>query len=51
MLVRGNLDVDGTPETRAALCRCGESTNQPYCDRSGACRDWRYKSQESSRSQ
>jgi uncharacterized Fe-S cluster protein YjdI/CDGSH-type Zn-finger protein len=44
MLIRGDLDIDGEPETRAALCRCGESANQPYCDRSGACRDWRYES-------
>jgi CDGSH-type Zn-finger protein len=47
MLVRGDLEIDGKAETRAALCRCGQSANQPYCDRSGACRDWRYGSEES----
>jgi CDGSH-type Zn-finger protein len=35
--------LEGKPETRAALCRCGQSANQPYCDRSGQCRDWRYR--------
>jgi uncharacterized Fe-S cluster protein YjdI/CDGSH-type Zn-finger protein len=27
--------------TRAALCDCGSSTNQPYCDASGPCTGWR----------
>jgi uncharacterized Fe-S cluster protein YjdI/CDGSH-type Zn-finger protein len=43
MLVTGDLEIDGKRETRAALCRCGKSSNQPYCDRSGTCRDWRYE--------
>jgi CDGSH-type Zn-finger protein len=47
MLVRGDLDIDGKTETRAALWRCRESANQPYCDRSGACRRWCYESEES----
>ena len=43
MLIDGDLELDGKRETRAALCRCGSSANQPYCDRSGACRDWAYE--------
>ena len=38
-LVRGNItltDADGNPYTIAgenvALCRCGASTNKPFCD-------------------
>ncbi len=39
LLVRGDLHLD-TPEgplaeTRAALCGCGQTQNQPFCD--GAC--------------
>ncbi|MEW1550920.1 (4Fe-4S)-binding protein [Streptomyces tsukubensis] len=41
LTVRGELTVD-TPagprsETRAVLCGCGSSGNQPYCDHSGPC--------------
>jgi len=37
LLVRGRIEVrrdDGTLEVlpRAALCRCGESANKPFCD-------------------
>lgn len=37
LLVRGRVDVmreDGTIESlpRAALCRCGQSANKPFCD-------------------
>ena len=38
LFVRGNLtffDVNGEvirKETRAALCRCGQSSNKPFCD-------------------
>jgi uncharacterized Fe-S cluster protein YjdI len=42
LLLDGDLELDGKRETRAALCRCGQSQNQPYCDRSGPCRDWKY---------
>ncbi len=40
LFVRGDLDIDGAPNDvpglkfRAALCRCGESKNKPYCDNS-----------------
>jgi len=44
LLLDGDLEIDGMQETRAALCRCGQSTNQPYCDRSGPCRSWQYES-------
>ncbi|MEU3606392.1 (4Fe-4S)-binding protein [Streptomyces sp. NPDC035033] len=41
LVVRGNLLVTGERgvrhETRAVLCGCGASENQPYCDRSGPC--------------
>jgi uncharacterized Fe-S cluster protein YjdI len=39
LLVRGELVLDTPegplPETRAALCACGRTQNQPFCD--GAC--------------
>jgi len=40
LFVRGQLEIDGTPSDapglkfRAALCRCGQSKNKPYCDNS-----------------
>ena len=40
LYVRGDLDVDGAAEDmpgvrfRAALCRCGQSKNKPFCDNS-----------------
>ncbi len=40
LYVRGDLDIDGAaPDMngvrfRAALCRCGESKNKPFCDNS-----------------
>ncbi|MYT22882.1 hypothetical protein GTW69_21775 [Streptomyces sp. SID7760] len=42
LVMRGDLRVttpDGTVrrETRAMLCACGVSGNQPFCDHSGAC--------------
>ncbi|MEV4429319.1 (4Fe-4S)-binding protein [Streptomyces sp. NPDC049602] len=41
LVVRGDLVVTGTygerHETRAMLCGCGASGNQPYCDHSGPC--------------
>jgi uncharacterized Fe-S cluster protein YjdI len=43
LLIDGDLELDGKRETRAAICRCGQSSNQPYCDRSGPCRDWKYE--------
>jgi uncharacterized Fe-S cluster protein YjdI len=43
LLIDGDIELDGKRETRAALCRCWASRNQPYCDRSGPCRDWRYE--------
>jgi CDGSH-type Zn-finger protein/uncharacterized Fe-S cluster protein YjdI len=38
LILRGDLEIlrpDGTPllrDTRAALCRCGQSRNKPFCD-------------------
>jgi Divergent 4Fe-4S mono-cluster/Iron-binding zinc finger CDGSH type len=43
LLLEGDLELDGKRETRAALCRCAESANQPYCDHSGSCREWEYR--------
>lgn len=43
LLIEGDLELDGKKETRAAICRCGLSTNEPYCDRSGPCRQWEYE--------
>jgi len=43
LLIDGDLELDGERETRAAICRCGQSANQPYCDRGGPCRDWQYE--------
>ncbi len=40
LYVRGDLDIDGRAEGmdgtrfRAALCRCGQSKNKPFCDNS-----------------
>lgn len=40
LFVRGDLDIGDAPEDipglkfRAALCRCGQSRNKPYCDNS-----------------
>jgi uncharacterized Fe-S cluster protein YjdI len=43
LLLEGDLELDGKKETRAAICRCGRSSNQPYCDRSGPCQQWEYE--------
>jgi uncharacterized Fe-S cluster protein YjdI/CDGSH-type Zn-finger protein len=43
LLIEGDLELDGKRETRAALCRCGLSANQPYCDGTGACKGWEYE--------
>jgi uncharacterized Fe-S cluster protein YjdI len=42
LVLRGDLLVHGATgaarhETRAVLCGCSLSANQPYCDRSGPC--------------
>lgn len=40
LFVRGELAIEGAPEDvpglgfRAALCRCGQSKNKPFCDNS-----------------
>ena len=40
LFVRGDLEIEGAPEDagglnfRAALCRCGQSKNKPFCDNS-----------------
>jgi uncharacterized Fe-S cluster protein YjdI/CDGSH-type Zn-finger protein len=46
LLVRGDLRLDCGPsgvltETRAALCRCGLSSNKPFCDGSHERTGWR----------
>jgi CDGSH-type Zn-finger protein len=43
LLIEGDIELEGTRETRAALCRCSSSGNQPDCDGSGACKDWSYE--------
>jgi uncharacterized Fe-S cluster protein YjdI len=43
LLIEGDLELDGKRETRAAICRCGQSLNQPYCDHRGPCRQWEYE--------
>ena len=40
LFLRGQLEIEGAPANapalafRAALCRCGQSKNKPYCDNS-----------------
>jgi CDGSH-type Zn-finger protein/uncharacterized Fe-S cluster protein YjdI len=47
LFVRGDLQIDGAAadvpglKFRAALCRCGESKNKPYCDNSHLDADFR----------
>jgi len=47
LFVRGELQIDGAAANlpglkfRAALCRCGESKNKPYCDNSHLDADFR----------
>ena len=47
LYVRGDLDIDGAPEDapglnfRAALCRCGQSKNKPFCDNSHDAADFK----------
>jgi uncharacterized Fe-S cluster protein YjdI len=40
LLLHGNLEIGDERETRAALCSCGSSENQPYCDGGGTCAGW-----------
>jgi uncharacterized Fe-S cluster protein YjdI len=46
LLIEGDLELDWERETRAAICRCGQSANQPYCDAGGPCRQWEYEPAE-----
>ncbi|WP_368186998.1 CDGSH iron-sulfur domain-containing protein [Aestuariibius sp. HNIBRBA575] len=32
LALAGDLNIDGKPDARATLCRCGQSANMPYCD-------------------
>ena len=32
LAIYGELDINGSSEIRATLCRCGQSKNKPYCD-------------------
>ena len=48
LLLRGDLQVSGEHETRAALCSCGSTANAPYCDGSGTCADWPHPSRPAS---
>lgn len=47
LFVRGDLQIDDAPadvpglKFRAALCRCGQSKNKPYCDNSHLDSDFR----------
>lgn len=46
LYVRGNLHIEGAEDRegvrfRAALCRCGESKNKPFCDNSHEKADFR----------
>ena len=34
LYVRGDAEIDGRKMYRAALCRCGDSKNKPFCDNS-----------------
>ena len=40
LFIRGDLSIEGAPDDapgtryRAALCRCGQSSNKPFCDNS-----------------
>lgn len=38
--LHGNLTVQGETMTRATLCRCGATTNPPFCDYSHATADF-----------
>jgi len=46
VLVRGDLDIDGKPETRAACAAAGSPPINRIATRSGACRDWRYEAEQ-----
>ncbi len=47
LFLRGDLDIEGAPANaaglkfRAALCRCGQSKNKPFCDNSHESADFR----------
>ncbi len=47
LFVRGDLHIEGAPinapglKFRAALCRCGQSKNKPFCDNSHESADFR----------
>jgi CDGSH-type Zn-finger protein len=44
--LRIDTGEDLVAETRAALCRCGATTNAPFCDGAGDCHGWHERAAE-----
>lgn len=44
LVINGSFTIDDgsgpRSETRATLCRCGQTANAPYCSGAGDCTDW-----------